>query len=78
VPTRAEPVTPCSARTTPAHMSEWPTATLGVIAVGALGAAAVMISPVTPWMDGVIVFGLELLVPAVAVLLLWFVRNQRP
>jgi hypothetical protein len=29
-------------------------------------------------MDGLIVFGLELLVPAVAVLLLWFVRNQRP
>ena len=59
-------------------MSEWPTATRGVIAVGALGAAAVMISPITPWMDGLILFGLELFAPAVAVLLLWLVRNQRP
>jgi hypothetical protein len=58
-------------------MSQWPTATRGVIAIGALGASAVMISPGTPWMDGVVVFGLELFVPAVAVLLLWFVRNQR-
>ena len=32
-------------------MSEWPTATRGVVVIGALGAAAVMIGPATPWMD---------------------------
>jgi hypothetical protein len=60
----------------PSQVSEWPTATRGVVAVGALGAAAVMISPLTPWADGVIIFGLELFVPAVTVLLLWSSKHR--
>src|SRR3954451_25361257 len=35
-------------RASRAHMSEWPTATPGVITVGALGAVAIMISPSRP------------------------------
>ena len=57
-------------------MSEkWPKDAAVVFAVGVLGASAIMISPITPWMLGVAVFGLELFVPAVAVLLVWFLRN---
>jgi hypothetical protein len=40
-----------------------------------LGAAAILISPVTPWTMGIAIFGLELFVPAVSVLVTWFVRN---
>jgi hypothetical protein len=54
---------------------KWSKGTAGVFAVGVLGATAVMISPITPWMLGVAVLGLELFVPAVAVLLVWFLRN---
>jgi hypothetical protein len=47
-----------------------------VFAVGGLGATAIMISPATPWTLGVMIFGLELLGPAVAVLLIWLLRNR--
>ena len=55
---------------------EWPRETAAVLAVGGLGAAAIMISPATPWTVGVAVFGAELFVPAVSVLAAWFVRNR--
>jgi len=55
---------------------EWPDETAAVLAVGGLGAAAVMISPATPWTVGVAVFGAELFVPAVSVLAAWFVQNR--
>jgi hypothetical protein len=57
-------------------VSEWPAATAAVFAVGGLGAAAIMVSPATPWTVGVTVFGAELFVPAVSVLATWFVRNR--
>ena len=56
-------------------MSVWPSETAAVLLVGALGAAAILISPVTPWTMGIAIFGLELFVPAVSVLVTWFVRN---
>jgi len=57
-------------------VSAWPSETAAVLLVGALGAAAIVISPVTPWTTGVAIFGLELFVPAVTVLGAWFVRNR--
>ena len=57
-------------------MIEWPGETAAVLAVGGLGAAAIVISPATPWTMGVAVFGLELFVPAASVLGAWFVGNQ--
>jgi hypothetical protein len=57
-------------------VSEWPSATAAVLLVGALGAAALVISPATPWTTGVAIFGLELFVPAVSVLGAWLVRNR--
>ncbi len=56
-------------------MSAWPSETAAVLLVGALGAAAILISPVAPWTMGTAIFGLELFVPAVSVLVTWFVRN---
>ena len=56
-------------------MSAWPGETAAVLLVGTLGAAAILISPLTPWMTGIAIFGLELFVPAVSVLVTWFVRN---
>ena len=56
-------------------MSAWPSETAAVLLVGALGAAAFLISPVTPWTMGIAIFGLELFVPAASVLVTWFVRN---
>jgi hypothetical protein len=35
-----------------------------------------MISPATPWTLDIVIFGLELLGPAVAVFLIWFLRNR--
>jgi hypothetical protein len=55
---------------------EWPGETAAVLAVGGLGAAAIVISPATPWTMGVAVFGLELFVPAASVLGAWFVGNR--
>lgn len=55
---------------------EWPDATATVLVVGGLGAAAIMISPATPWTVGVAVFGAELFIPAVSVLGAWLVRNR--
>jgi hypothetical protein len=55
---------------------EWPGGTAAVLAVGGLGAAAIVISPATPWTMGVAVFGLELFVPAASVLGAWFVGNR--
>lgn len=57
-------------------VSAWPSETAAVLLVGALGAAAIVISPVTPWTTGVAIFGLELFVPAVSVLGAWLVRNR--
>ena len=57
-------------------MIEWPGETAAVLAVGGLGAAAIVISPATPWTMGVAVFGLELFVPAASVLGAWFVGNR--
>jgi hypothetical protein len=54
---------------------KWPRETAAVFTVGVLGAAAILISPITPCVLGVAVFGLELFVPAVFVLLVWFLRN---
>ena len=56
-------------------VSAWPSETAAVLLVGTLGAAAILISPVTPWTTGIAIFGLELFVPAVSVLVTWFVRN---
>ena len=56
-------------------MSAWPGETAAVLLVGTLGGAAILISPLTPWMTGIAIFGLELFVPAVSVLVTWFVRN---
>ena len=56
-------------------MSAWPSETAAVLLVGALGAAAILISPVAPWTMGIAIFGLELFVSAVSVLVTWFVRN---
>ena len=56
-------------------MSEWPSETAAVLLVGALGAAAILVSPFTPWTTAIVIFGLELFVPAVSVLVTWFVRN---
>jgi hypothetical protein len=55
---------------------EWPDETSTVVGVGGLGAAAILVSPATPWTLGVAVFGFELFVPAVSVLGAWFVRNR--
>jgi hypothetical protein len=49
-------------------MVGWRRQTDAVFAVGGLDAAAIMISPATPWTLGITISGLELLVPAVAVL----------
>jgi len=49
--------------------------TAAVLLIGTLGAAAILISPVTPWTIGTAIFGLEPFVPAVSVLVTWFVRN---
>lgn len=57
-------------------MIGWPGEAAAVLTVGGLGAAAIVISPATPWTVGVAVFGLELFVPAVSVLAAWFVRNR--
>ena len=53
-------------------MGGWPRQTDAVFAVGGLGAAAIMISAAMPWTLGVMIFGLELFVPAVAVPLYGF------
>jgi hypothetical protein len=45
------------------------------IVVGALGAAAIMVSPITPWPLDVAVLGLALFVSDMAVLLVWFLSN---
>ena len=57
-------------------MGGWPRQTDAVFAVGGLGAAAIMISPATPWTLGITISGPELLVPAVAVLPIWFLRKR--
>jgi hypothetical protein len=54
---------------------KWPRDTAAVITVGVLGVTAILISPITPWVLGVAVFGLELFAPAVFVLLVWFLQN---
>jgi uncharacterized membrane protein HdeD (DUF308 family) len=44
--------------------------------VGALlGATVVMISPITPWTTAATVLGLALVVPGVAILVWWLLRN---
>jgi hypothetical protein len=56
-------------------MGGWPRQNRCVFAVGGLDAAAIMISSTTPGTLGITISGLELLVPAVAVLPIWFLRN---
>jgi membrane-bound ClpP family serine protease len=45
------------------------------LVVALLGATVVMISPITPWTTAVAVLGLALVVPGVAVLTWWLLRN---
>jgi hypothetical protein len=45
------------------------------LVVALLGATVVMISPITPWTTAVAVVGLALVVPGVAVLTWWLLRN---
>ena len=58
----------------PYRTSGWPRQADAVFTVGGFD-AAIMISLTTPWTLGVMVFGLELFVPAASVLVTWFVRN---
>jgi hypothetical protein len=50
------------------------TPTIALI-VTLLGAAAVMVSPITPWPAAVALCGAALVVAGVAVLLWWLLRN---
>ena len=43
--------------------------------VALLGAAAVLISPITPWTMVLAVVGIVLLLPSVAVLVVWLLRH---
>jgi len=45
------------------------------LVVALLGATVVMISPITPWTTTVALLGLALVVPGVAVLIRWLLRN---
>ena len=45
------------------------------MAVALLGATAVMLSPLTPWTAALALCGVALLLPAVAVLVVWLLRS---
>jgi hypothetical protein len=48
---------------------------VAAIVVGLLGAAAIMVSPVTPWTMVLVIGGLAVLVPAVTFLIVWVLRH---
>ena len=48
---------------------------LAAMVVALLGAAAIMVSPVTPWATVLAVGGILLLLPSVAVLVVWLLRR---
>ena len=48
---------------------------LAAFVVAVLGAAAIMISPVTPWTLFLAVSGLVLLMPAAIVLIVWILQH---
>jgi hypothetical protein len=43
--------------------------------VAPLGAAAIMVSPITPWATVLVVGGIVLLLPSAAVLVVWLLRR---
>ena len=48
---------------------------LAALVVALLGAAAIMISPITPWTTVLAVGGIVLLLPSAAVLVVWLLRH---
>jgi hypothetical protein len=47
----------------------------GALVVGLLGAAAIMISPITPWATALAVSGTVLFLPSAVVLVVYLLRN---
>jgi hypothetical protein len=45
------------------------------IAVSGLGAAAITISPITPWTMVLALWGMALLVPGAVILIVWLLRH---
>ncbi len=48
---------------------------LAAMVVALLGAAAIMVSPITPWATVLAVGGIVLLLPSAAVLVVWLLRH---
>jgi hypothetical protein len=48
---------------------------LAALAVALLGAATIMISPITPWTTALAVGGIILLLPSATVLAVWILRH---
>ena len=48
---------------------------LAAMVVALLGAAAVMISPITSWTMALAIFGIALLLPSAAILVVWLLRT---
>jgi hypothetical protein len=48
---------------------------LAALVVALLGAATIMISPITPWTTVLAVGGIVLLLPSATVLVLWILRH---
>ena len=48
---------------------------LAAMVVAPLGAAAIMVSPITPWATVLVVGGIVLLLPSAAVLVVWLLRR---
>jgi membrane protein implicated in regulation of membrane protease activity len=59
-------------------VGRWSRGTPAAFVVGALGAAAIMLSPITPWPLAIAFLGLAVFVLAVAVLVTSALRNHDP